>query len=113
MVLALLLALRALVPAGFMASATDAGFQLVFCDGATTAAPMAGHHHAHHHPQGGSADPACPYAQSSGPAPLPSLPIVATDVRFAPVVERVTIASVVVAQGPPRQQSPRGPPDLA
>jgi hypothetical protein len=111
-ILALLLAVRALVPAGFMASATEAGLQLVFCDAAATAAQMAGHH-AHHHSHGGTTDPGCPYAQSSGPAPLPSIPMLASDVRFAQVVERAPAATLAFIQGPPRQQSPRGPPALA
>jgi len=112
-VLALLLAVRALVPAGFMANASEAGFQLVFCD-ATAMAQHAGQHHSHHHSQTGAAtDPGCPYAQSAGPAPLPALPFVASDVRHAHVVVPVEAASVAATSGPPRQQTPRGPPVLA
>ena len=112
-VLALLLAVRALIPAGFMASASDAGLQLVFCD-AGVMAQHAGHHHAHHHSQtGATTDPDCPYAQSAGPAPLPSLPVVASDVRHAQLVVPAEAAPVAATSGPPRQQTPRGPPVLA
>ena len=113
-VMALLLAVRALVPAGFMASATDAGLQLVFCDAGAMALQSGGHHAHHHHSQTGTTtDPGCPYAQSSGPAPLPALPVVASDVRYTHVVVPVEAARVAATSGPPRQQNPRGPPVLA
>jgi len=110
-ILALLLAVRALVPVGFMASATEAGVRLVFCDAGAVAGHMGGHSH-HHHP-GATTDPGCPYAQSSGPAPLPSLPMLASDVRFVRVVSPLESSATVVSQGPLRQQSPRGPPELS
>ena len=111
-VLALLLLVRALVPAGFMASASEAGFQLVFCDAAAMA-QHAGHHTHHHSRTGATTEPGCPYAQSAGPAPPPALPFVASDVRHAHVVVPVEAASGAATSGPPRQQTPRGPPVLA
>jgi len=111
-VLALLLALRALVPVGFMASATESGIQLVFCDAGAMAADVGGHH-AHHHHAGGTTDPGCPYAQSSGPAPLPSLPVLATDLRVVRLASPVESSAVVAHQGPIREQSPRGPPFIS
>jgi hypothetical protein len=111
-ILALLLAVRALVPVGFMASATEAGIQLVFCDAGAIALQMGGHH-AHHHHAGGTTDPGCPYAQSSGPAPLPSLPMLASDVRVVRIAAPVESSAVIAPQGPHREQSPRGPPFLS
>jgi hypothetical protein len=111
-ILALLLAVRALVPMGFMASATEAGIQLVFCDAGAMAVHAAGHH-AHHHHAGGTTDPGCPYAQSSGPAPLPSLPMLASDVRIVCITSPVESSAVLALQGPLREQSPRGPPFLS
>jgi hypothetical protein len=104
-----LLALRSLVPAGFMAIATDAGAQLVFCEPGAAL----GHGHAHHHSPGAATDPGCPYAQSSGPAPLPTLPALAADVRPLSIVPSVSRTSPTVRPGPRRQQTPRGPPALA
>jgi len=66
----------------------------------------AGHHHA-------QTDPTCPYAQSSGPAPLPVLPALAA-VQIATLSPRPSQAAQTHARfGPTRQQSPRGPPRLA
>jgi len=61
--LALLLALRLLVPAGFMPAFDQGAVTIVACpDAQPSAAPMAGHHHGHsktlHQP--------CPYAAASG-----------------------------------------------
>jgi hypothetical protein len=109
--LALLLAVRALVPAGFMASTTEQGLQLVFCEAGV--ATSHAHGHPHHHTDRGSPDPGCPYAQSAGPAPLPTLPALAAEVPAAGFVATFTPAPVAVLQGPPRQQTPRGPPLLA
>jgi hypothetical protein len=61
------------------------------------------HHHLH-------PDPTCPYAQSSGPAPLPALPQIAAApsgvLTGAPVAHSQTHGHF----GPDRQQSPRAPP---
>ena len=111
--LVLLLTVRALVPAGFMATATETGLQLVFCDSVTTTIHGSGHHHHNDHAHPGATDPACPYAQSSGPAPLPMLPAMATDLHFQTVVVAIQSAPVRIFQGPRRQQTPRGPPALA
>jgi len=123
-----MLCLRAFVPAGFMFAPVDGQLEVVLCDtdalGAAQdhqarsdhQAPRGVHaHHAHdhaghHHAQ---TDPTCPYAQSSGPAPLPALPVLAS-VQIA----TLSAPSAQVAQthsrfGPTRQQSPRGPPRLA
>jgi hypothetical protein len=105
-----MLCLRAFIPAGFMLAPVDGRLEVVLCD---TDAP--GHHvhdHAaglHHHAQ---TDPTCPYAQSSGPAPLPVLPALAA-VQIATLgALPVQVAQTHSRFGPTRQQSPRGPPRL-
>jgi hypothetical protein len=129
-----MLCLRAFVPAGFMLAPVDGRLAVVLCDtdalGAAQDHHAQGHytpgyyapdhhtpaHHAHDHTAGhhhAQTDPTCPYAQSSGPAPLPVLPVLAA-VQLA----TLSAAPVQVAQthsrfGPTRQQSPRGPPRLA
>lgn len=98
-----LLALRALVPAGFMASPIAGSLQMVFCG--------AGHHgHSHHSTAG---DPTCPFAQSAGPAPLPALPVLPAGVEALLFDRPTAVAQTVVQFGPLRQQAPRGPPALA
>jgi hypothetical protein len=78
------------------------------------------HHHDHHHPgndlaahHGAHPDPTCPYAQSAGSAPLPSLPVLTA----GPIPDRLAAPPAVTQTrltfGPPRQQTSRGPPSLA
>ena len=107
-----LLALRALVPSGFMASSVAGSMQMVFCEPGA----MAGHHHpaAHdggHHSK--AVDQTCPFAQSAGPAPLPSIPVLAADSAPSGVEPILTVSQTAPASGPERQQTPRGPPTLA
>lgn len=105
-----MLALRALVPAGYMLAAVDGGMGVVLCG--TAAAPAHHHHAAHEHPGAGHAhaDPTCPYAQSAGPAPLPLLPVLAA----VPAADRSVLpresSQTLTAFGPLRQHPPRGPP---
>jgi hypothetical protein len=70
------LALRALVPSGFMPMRDEQGqLSLMFCPGEVPAAALASasadphaHHH-HHHPGGAAAGHTiCPFALSAGPA---------------------------------------------
>jgi hypothetical protein len=109
----LMLCLRAFVPAGFMLVPVDGRLDVVLCD--SDAQKGATHHHspdhpAHHHTK---TDPACPYAQSSGPAPLPTLPaLAAASIVTLPVLP-TQHAQTIAQFGPTRQQSPRGPPLLA
>jgi len=107
-----MLALRALVPAGFMLAPEAGHLALVPCD--VDARRAAGHHHeGPQHPLHAHPDPTCPYAQSAGPAPLPALPVLAaapiSTVRLLPAQSPQTF----VPFGPSRQQSPRAPPRLA
>jgi hypothetical protein len=117
-----MLCVRAFVPAGFMLVPLDGQLAVVLCD---TDAPGAlqGHHprdtqghHAHDHAAGhhhAQTDPTCPYAQSSGPAPLPVLPALAA-VQIATLsVQPIQVAQTHSRFGPTRQQSQRGPPRLA
>ncbi|MCX7056898.1 MAG: hypothetical protein NTZ79_06810 [Proteobacteria bacterium] len=106
-----LLALRALVPAGFMAAPVAGAIQIVFCEPGA----MAGHHHPGHDAghQSTVADPTCPFAQSAGPAPLPSIPVLAADSAPSGVEPILTVSQTAPASGPERQQTPRGPPTLA
>jgi hypothetical protein len=109
--LLVLLALRALVPAGFMAVPSASGLEMVFCE--PGAAGSMHHGHAHHHGHGNAADPTCPFAQSAGPAPLPAIPVLAPEAPVQGFIRPAPPAQTFAAQGPLRQQTPRGPPDLA
>jgi Protein of unknown function (DUF2946) len=108
-----MLCLRAFIPAGFMLAPVDGRLAVVLCD---SDAPGAIHHHGghehsgHHHTQ---TDPTCPYAQSAGPAPLPTLPALAAAQIVSVAVRPVETAQTHVHFGPTRQQFPRGPPRLA
>jgi hypothetical protein len=117
-----LVLLRALVPAGFMLAPVAGHPALVLCDddaptpaGAVPAIHrhmhMAMGHAAHRH--GGHADPTCPYAQSGGPAPLPSLPVLAGSTTFERPQLPAAITQTLLCFGPIRQPSSRGPPHLA
>lgn len=106
-----MLCLRALVPAGFMLMPIDGRLGVVLCD--SYAAGAMHHHGGHHHSGHAHPDPTCPYAQSAGPAPLPTLPTLSAT-PIASVLLLPTQFSQTRAQfGPPRQQSPRAPPPLA
>lgn len=109
-----MLFLRALIPAGFMLAPVDGSLAFVLCEPGVLAG---GHHHgghdhaAHHH--GAHTDSTCPYAQSAGPAPLPTLPVVAGGGVSGLVVSPTALAQTFLRCGPPRQESCRGPPRLA
>jgi hypothetical protein len=73
------LLLRAFVPAGFMLAPVDGHLAFVLCDAEMSAGEHQHHDHPSHdnaaHHEGVHGDPTCPYAQSAGPAPLPTLPV--------------------------------------
>jgi hypothetical protein len=111
-----MLCLRALVPAGFMLVPGASGLEVVLCDqdaarrGQLPRDPADhSHHHGslHHHLH---PDPTCPYAQSSGPAPLPVLPQMAVTAAVILTVARPERAQTNSHFGPERRQSPRAPP---
>jgi hypothetical protein len=106
-----MLCLRAFIPAGFMLAPVDGQLAVVLCD-TDAAGGHLGHDHAagHHHAQ---MDSTCPYAQSSGPAPLPVLPVLAAVQIATATAPPVQVAQTHSRFGPTRQQSPRGPPRLA
>ncbi len=114
-----MLFLRALVPAGFMLESVDGRPAVVLCDLDMPPATAGAHHH--HHPgadaaarhEGAHADPTCPYAQSAGSAPLPSLPLLAAAVTLHRLAAPAATTQTLLAFGPPRQQTSRGPPALA
>lgn len=107
------LLLRASIPAGFMAASVDGTMQIVLCQPQM----MAGGHHHHHlgSPENGpgAIDPTCPYAQSAGPALMPTLPVMPPALVMHSLETPAAITQAQVSYGPPRQQSPRGPPTLA
>ncbi len=113
-----LLFLRALVPAGFMLAPMGGSLAFVVCDAEM---PAGEHQHHHHHPgqdhaahhDGAHGDPACPYAQSAGPAPLPTLPVLAGAATIDQLVTPTAVTQTLLGFGPTRQQTPRGPPSLA
>ncbi len=120
-----LVLLRGLVPAGFMLAPVDGYLAFVLCDAdapmpATPAGAMpASHHHMHMamdhaaHGHGAHGDPTCPYAQSGGPAPLPTLPVLAGGTTFERPQLPAAITQTLLGFGPIRQTSSRGPPHLA
>jgi Protein of unknown function (DUF2946) len=112
-----MLFLRALVPAGFMLAPVDGGLTVVVCDVEMSAGERQHHHHPGHdgaaHPDGAHSDPTCPYAQSAGPAPLPTLPAIAGGAVSDLQEQPAAVAQIISTCGPIRQQSPRGPPSLA
>jgi hypothetical protein len=83
----------------------------------------AGAHPLHHHHHAGSdqaaqhggvhGDPTCPYAQSAGSAPLPTLPILAAGAVVAYFVPTTLVSQTFPPSGPVRKQTSRGPPPLA
>jgi hypothetical protein len=95
---------RGLIPIGFMPAGGESGMTLVVC-------PMGMPEHAHRVQHGGthSAHDFCPYAQSSGAAPLlsltsgaPGIAVLCTDVAsHDPWVAQTRL---------PRHRAPRGPP---
>jgi hypothetical protein len=119
-----LVLLRALVPAGFMLAPVDGHLAFVLCDAdapmpAMPAGAMpASHHHMHMamdhaaHGHGAHGDPTCPYAQSGGPAPLPTLPVLAGITIFERPTLPAAITQTLLGFGPIRQPSSRGPPHL-
>jgi hypothetical protein len=116
--------LRALVPAGFMLEPVDGHLAFVLCDAdaAMPAMPAgampASHHHLHMamdhaaHRHGAHGDPTCPYAQSGGPAPLPTLPVLAGGTTFERPQLPAAITQTLVGFGPIRLPSSSGPPHL-
>jgi hypothetical protein len=110
-----MLFLRALVPAGFMLAPVEGGLAIVLCEPDVLAA--SGHHHfghdhaAHHH--GAHGDPTCPYAQSAGPAPLPTLPALTGGAPPLGLASLPVATQTRLSFGPRRQPVSRGPPLLA
>lgn len=110
--------LRALIPAGFMLAQVDGGLALVVCDAEMSAGEHQHHHHhpGHDHPahhEGVHSDPTCPYAQSAGPAPLPTLPVLVGGAVHDRLVPPAAVTQTIATFGPPRQQTSRGPPPFA
>ncbi len=105
-----MLCLRALVPAGFMLAPLDGRLNVVLCESGATELMLPHSQHQHHHHT--QIDHGCPYAQSSGPAPMPALPALepqSVAVNFSLPVE---LAQTITAPGPVRQHSARAPPHL-
>ena len=103
--------LRALVPAGFMLAPMDGRLALVLCDAEMSAGEHQHHGHdnaAHHESSHG--DPTCPYAQSAGPAPLPTLLVLASAATLDQLIAPSRATQTLLRCGPTRQQTPRGPP---
>jgi hypothetical protein len=109
--------LRALVPAGFMLAPVDGRLAFVPCDAAVSAGEHQHHGHPGHdnaaHHEGVHSDPTCPYAQSAGPAPLPTLPVLVSAATLGQLVAPREATQTLLRCGPTRQQTPRGPPLLA
>jgi hypothetical protein len=98
-----LIAARALVPAGFMFMPVGGGVELRFCGGTL-------HAHGATHP---AADASCPYAQSAGPAPPPSLPPILGERPLGARWDARALPQTTAQFGPPRRPASRGPPIAA
>ncbi len=116
-----MLCLRALVPAGTMLAPSQAHPALVMCSAALPTSVRTGNPYESSHgagsahdagaPHGGAhSDPDCPYAQSAGPAPLPTLPLLTHAAPRDAEVASGRVAQIFPSSGPTRQQTPRGPP---
>lgn len=116
------LALRALIPVGFMPVIDGTGIHIGFCPGeaqppGALGAALAAGHLAHHHHDGGAnhgapasaSHPPCLFALSASPAFTPAAPAVAplppaASALAAELTSRASVPAIV------RAQSPRGPP---
>jgi len=97
--------LRGLVPAGFMLGPSDGHMAFVVCSaGMPTGHDPAAHTRATH------TNPTCPYAESAGPAPLPTFPIVAGAAHVDVLRQAAAVDQTYLGFGPIRQPSSRGPP---
>ena len=113
-----MLCLRALVPPGYMLAPAQEHAAMVLCHAAMPWSERAqnsvksGRDATAHH-GGAHSDPDCPYAQSAGPAPLPTLPALAQATLCVPDDASVRVTQNFSTCGPTRRQSPRGPPSPA
>lgn len=119
MLLALALAVRALVPLGFMPTVDVHGaIALMFCEGyaptPTATAPTRDAHHTHHvHGGAGhrTAHTSCPFAASGGATPPPApLPLYLPAARFLATARQPSREPV--SRRGFRAHAPRGPPSL-
>jgi hypothetical protein len=111
-----LLALRGLVPAGYMIDVTERGLSLVVCESGIykDAVPHNdGEHHHEKNSHGGHDHSICPFAVAALGAPAPNVVTLATVVEVA--IDRVRDSADVVAScfGPSRAQQSRAPPVFA
>lgn len=101
-----LLALRALVPAGFMIDTSHGAMSVIVCPGHQT------QHHSDNSGKTGGTDSAsiCPFAAAAGAAPIADLPSVAMGSSLA--VDRVSasVSALDLPFGPTRAQQSRAPP---
>ena len=118
--LALVIALRSLVPIGFMPVVDHTGIHFGFCPGeAQPPGARLGQHHEHHQHGAGNHDPSgstshapCLFALSGSPALVPVMPSVAP-LPPAIAARTVTLSSRVSVPAIVRAQTPRGPPSHA
>ena len=113
------LAVRALLPVGFMPVIDDAGIHIGFCPGEAQppGALLTGPHFAHHHHHGGAehgtpasaSHPPCLFALSACPAFVPAAPALAP---LPPAAAALTAgpSSPVLVPAIVRAQTARGPP---
>jgi hypothetical protein len=104
-----MLILRAMIPAGFMLTPVQGGLAFTLCDIDMPAGAHV-HHPGHDHSHMGSGFGGCPYAQSSGPAPLPTLPTLAHAALASRPASSAAVTQTRLHFGPIRQTSSRGPP---
>jgi hypothetical protein len=99
---------QALIPAGFMPAGGNAG-PLKICTGWMPAPHTTLHDSDYHH-----ADALCPFAQALMASVPPDLSSALRGFEYLTTFSRPYTGSMAgTANGPPRSQSPRGPPTLS
>lgn len=113
----LALALRALVPNGFMLERLDGRLSMVLCTAAAPTLSMPGMHHDMHLSGHGAhhltAAASCPFALSGGATLFAAQALKIPDPYYLVLrPARVPALASLPAAPPPRYQAPRGPPAL-
>ena len=114
----LVLALRALVPTGFMLERVDGRLSVVLCAATAPTLAMPGMHHDMHLAGHGvhhlMAAASCPFALSGGASLFASQALKVPEPYYMALhPARARAVDSIPAPPPPRHQAPRGPPTLA
>ena len=114
-VLALVLGLRLLTPAGFMPSFEQGRIAVVPCDGMVAPPPLKMAHRGHHdgHQHGKAGHQTCPYAAGASPALLPLDSFAGTDLPLISATAVAAFAAAFVLRSRQDRPPSTGPPAVA